>query len=54
MTATPNEIAKCHDVRSIALRLAYSIPGYEESPLATKNALYDEIIRQMNKIPWKA
>lgn len=38
------------DRRVEALRLAYSIPGYKETSIETKNYIYDAIIRAMKGV----
>lgn len=35
------------DARSLVLSLCYSIPGYREAPLATKNFIYDKMIAEV-------
>ena len=43
----PRSLDRIHDPRMITLRLLYSVPGYAEADLETKNAVYDMAIRSL-------
>lgn len=41
------DLTRLRDPRLIALKLAYSIPGYADADLETKNFIYDAIIKNV-------
>ena len=47
MKATNPDLTRLHDPRLVALKLAYSIPGYADADLKTKNFIYDAIIEKV-------
>ena len=38
------------DSRSLVLSLCYSIPGYREASLETKNFIYDKMIMEVSRL----
>lgn len=48
--AKRQEETKMKDTRTEALNILYNIPGYKEAELETKNYIYDELIKKLNKI----
>lgn len=38
------------DARALVLSLCYSIPGYRETPLETKNFIYDKMIAEVLRV----
>lgn len=38
------------DIRTEALNILYSLPGYKEAELKTKNYIYDELIKKLDSI----
>lgn len=47
MKATNPDLTRLRDPRLVALKLAYSIPGYADADLKTKNFIYDAIIKNI-------
>ena len=47
MKATNPDMTRLRDPRLVALKLAYSIPGYADADLKTKNFIYDAIIKKV-------
>jgi hypothetical protein len=41
---------RLHDARLVALKLAYTIPGYQDASLETKNSIYDMIIEKVKAL----
>lgn len=41
---------RLHDARLVALKLAYTIPGYQDASLETKNSIYDLIIEKVKAL----
>lgn len=44
-----DRIMKCRDTRSLVLTMLCAIPEYMESPLKTKNAIYDMVVRSIER-----
>ena len=44
------ELIRFSDLRDLALRLCYSIPDYKNADLETKNFVYDNIMKKIQKI----
>ncbi len=42
-------LAYCHDLRSLVLALLYTVPEYAEAPINKKNAIYDMVVRDMER-----
>ena len=49
MNVLAQELVKLDDIRLIALKIAYSIPGYAEAGRETKNFIYDAIKDALTK-----
>lgn len=41
---------RLHDERLITLKLVYTIPGYQDASLETKNSIYDLIIEKVKAL----
>lgn len=41
---------RLHDARLVALKLAYTIPGYQDASLEAKNSIYDLIIEKVKAL----
>lgn len=44
------ELIKAANIRAEALDIAYSIKGYKEAPLDTKNFIYDAINKALSAV----
>lgn len=45
-----SELIKAAKIRTVALDIAYNIKGYKESPLDTKNFIYDAINKALSAV----
>jgi hypothetical protein len=42
-------LAYCYDIRSLVLTLLYTVPEYAEATVNKKNAIYDMVVRYMER-----
>ena len=45
-----NSIDRLHDQRLITLKLVYTIPGYADASLETKNYIYDMVAEKIRSL----
>ena len=48
-TDEARRLAYCYDLRSLVLTLLYTVPEYTEAPVNKKNAIYDMVVRDMER-----
>jgi hypothetical protein len=48
-TDETRRLTYCYDLRSLVLTLLYTVPEYVEAPVNKKNAVYDMVVRSMER-----